>query len=170
MRLALPVLSLFFLTACQSGLQEGTLQSTFPPSGWETTTSKGRTQYLCNPPACSSTELVLVDNLEITGLSESLIRSGKVGPDVVAKVDDFIKRARKGAYQADPAVPVTTETYAGFRHRATLDDEGRIVHVAGQTIVQGSGGVIVLSLAHDRTTAKRNLDTYLSSTQIRRRT
>lgn len=170
MRLAFSVLSLAFLTACQSGLQEGALQSGFPPSGWETKTSKGRTQYLCNPPACPSTELVLVDDLEIVGLSENLIRSGKVGPEVVAKVDDFIKRSQKGAYQAEPAAPVIKANYAGFRHRATLDDDGRILYIAGQTIVQGNGGVIVLSLAHDRTTAERNLDAYLASTQIKRET
>lgn len=168
MRLVISVLALLFLSACQSGLQEGVLQSTFPPSGWETTTSKGRTQYLCNPPACSSTELVLVDNLEIAGLSENLIRSGKIGPEVVAKVDDFIKRARKGTYQAEPAAPVARKTYAGFRHRATLDDDGRIIYLAGQTIVQGNGGVIVLSLAHDRITTEKNLDAYLAATQIKR--
>ncbi|CTQ76725.1 hypothetical protein [Roseibium alexandrii] len=156
------------LVGCQTGLKEGTLVSSFPPEGWETTVTDSRTQYLCNPPACASTELILVDDLPIAGLSEKLIRDGKVGPDVVAKVDAYVTKARKGAYKAEAALPVSTDSYAGFRHKATLTEDGKIIFMAGQSIVQGSRGVIVLSLAHDNETAERNLNSYLIATKVER--
>lgn len=166
-----PFISFFvlvLLSACETGLKEGALNSTFPPDGWETTTTERRTQYLCNPPSCPSTELVLVDDLEIVGLSEGLIRNGKVGPEAVAKLDALIAKARKGRYQAKTSVPVATDTYAGFRHKATIDDEGRTIFLAGQSIVQGNVGSIVLSLAFEESIAERNLNAYLSATQIER--
>lgn len=166
-----PVLPLFFLlllAACQSGLPDRSLQSSFLPDGWQTMQSEGRTQYLCNPPACTSTELVLVDDLKIAGLSERLIRNGEVGPEAVARIDAVIARARKGTYQAETPVPVIAENYAGFRHRATMEEDGGTVFIAGQSIVQGNGGVIVLSLAHDEARALENLDTYLANTRITR--
>ncbi|MEP3047280.1 MAG: hypothetical protein ABJL55_10070 [Roseibium sp.] len=156
------------LVGCQSGLVDGSLKTTFPPEGWETTVAEGRTQYLCNPPICASTELVLVDNLEIVGLSEKLIRNGEVDSDVISKVDANISRARKGTYKAETPVPSNTDTYAGFRHKATLDDGGPIIFISGQSIVQGNGGVIVLSMAHSTETADRNLNAYLASTRIER--
>ncbi|MEP2707285.1 MAG: hypothetical protein ABJQ71_21505 [Roseibium sp.] len=154
------------LVGCQSGLEEGSLKTTFPPEGWQTTVSEGRTQYLCNPPACASTELVLVDNLRIVGLTEKLVRDGKIGSDVITKVDAYISRARKGTYKAETPVPSDTDTYAGFRHKATLDDGGPIIFISGQSIVQGKGGIIILSMAHSAETADRNLNAYLASTRI----
>ncbi len=159
---------LLFLTGCQTGLSDGTLKSTFPPEGWETTVTDRRTQYLCNPPACPSTELVLVDDLPIAGLSEKLIRNGKVGPEVVAKVDAYVTKARKGTYKAEAAVPVNTESFAGFRHKATLDEDGKVIFTEGLSIVQGSGGVIVLSMAHQPAVAEHNLNAYLAATSIQR--
>lgn len=159
---------LLLLPGCQSGLSDGALKSSFPPSGWQTTVSEGRTQYLCNPPACRSTELVLVDDLKGIGLSESLIQNGTLGPEVVTKVDTYIARVRKGTYKAAAPVPVTAETYAGFRHKATLKEDGGLIFVAGQSIVQGSGGVLVMSFAHDEPAAETNLDAYLAATEIQR--
>ncbi|MEP4766501.1 MAG: hypothetical protein ABJY83_01260 [Roseibium sp.] len=156
------------LVGCQSGLEDGSLKTTFPPEGWKTTVGDGRTQYLCNPPACTSTELVLVDNLRIVGLTEKLVRDGKIGSDVITKVDAYISRARKGTYKAEAPVPSDTDTYAGFRHKATLDDGGPIIFISGQSIVQGNGGIIVLSMAHSVETADRNLNAYLASTRIER--
>ncbi len=159
---------LLLLTGCQSGLSDGALNSSFPPAGWQTTVSEGRTQYLCNPPACTSTELVLVDDIKGIGLSENLIRNGTVGSDVVAKVDAYISRARKGTYKAVTPIPVATDSYAGFRHKATLKEDGGLIFLAGQSIVQGNGGVLVMSFAHDEPAAERNLDAYLAATKIQR--
>ncbi|WP_421982159.1 hypothetical protein [Roseibium sp.] len=144
------------------------MESTFPPEGWQTSVKDGRTQYLCNPPQCQSTELVLVDDLPIAGLSEKLIRSGAVKSDTIAKLDRYVAKARKGTYQAEPAIPVISEDYSGFRHKATLNEDGNVVFLEGQSIVQGSGGIIVLSFAHDQTIAEQNLNTYLSNTTIKR--
>lgn len=162
----LPVMML--LAGCQSGLPDGSLQSSFPPEGWTTTKNEGRAQYVCNPPSCLSTELVLVDDLMIVGLSDDLIRDGKVSSETVAKIDAFIARQKDGTYRAEPAVPVTSENYAGFRHKAALTDAGRAIHISGQSVVQGNGGVMVLSLVHDRQTAEANLDTYLALTKVER--
>jgi len=97
-----------------------------------------------------------------------MVRSGTVSPEAVAKVDAYIAKAREGAYLAQPAILVVTSDYSGFRHSATLEEAGRIIFLESQSIVQGSGGVLVMSLAHDKDTADRNLTAYLAATTIRR--
>lgn len=168
MRPLLTIALFALLVGCQSGLDDGALKTAFPPKGWKTIVGEGRTQYLCNPPACASTELVLVDNLRIVGLTEKLVRDDEIGSEVITKVDAYISRARKGTYKAESPVQSNTDTYAGFRHKATLDDGGPIIFISGQSIVQGNGGVIVLSMAHSVETADRNLNAYLASTRIER--
>ncbi|WP_420411012.1 hypothetical protein [Roseibium sp.] len=109
-----------------------------------------------------------MDDIKGIGLSENLIRNGTVGSDVVAKVDAYISRARKGTYKAVTPIPVATDSYAGFRHKATLKEDGGLIFLAGQSIVQGNGGVLVMSFAHDEPAAERNLDAYLAATKIQR--
>ncbi|MTI45171.1 hypothetical protein JM93_01450 [Roseibium hamelinense] len=158
------------LAACQTaGLKPGSIQTSFPPAGWNTERKGNEIAYVCSPNTCRTKQAVFVSPIKVKGDAEAAVRSDIFSAGLMRELGKSLNRASKGGIQTLSTQKVTTSAYSGFDfvYRIT-PNFGEPQYLAARFIIQADRGVAIGSISPSRQTAQANLRKYLASTTVRR--
>ncbi|WP_040617109.1 hypothetical protein [Roseibium sp. TrichSKD4] len=157
-----------FLAACQTtGLKPGSIQTNFPPQGWQTVTKGSDTLYLCR--TCKTKQAVVITPAEVSGNVEGAIRANIISAGLISEIGKSASRASGGALKQISSRRITNANYSGIEWVFRVQARGeKPLYVAARAIVQNDRGITVASFAYSSSIAKSNLRRYLANTTIRR--